>query len=108
MEYLNKIELNGVVGNFKITPINETKAARFSLLTQHTYKAKDGCCVVDCTWFSVTAFESERIKNLDQLEKGKVAHVIGRVRNQNYIDAEGKERQIWEVVADQLQISDRA
>ena len=106
MEFLNRIELQGIVGMVKITPVGDTRVARFSVCTETTYKGTEGI-VIDCTWFQITAWEGEKITCLDQIEKGKVAHLQGRVRMQRYTDCNGIERQIWEVVCQTLEISER-
>ena len=51
--------------------------ARFSVVTETAYNGRDGGIIVDCTWFSVSAFESAKIRCLDQLAKGKVVRVLG-------------------------------
>ena len=104
MEFLNKIELRGVVGSVQITPMNGTKVARFSLATEFCYKSNTGGVVIDTTWFSCTAWQGDKITCLDSLKKGSRVHIIGRVRMQRYIDANGCDRQIWEIVASELEI----
>lgn len=107
MESLCKIELCGYIGNATINNISGTKLARFSLATEYAYKSQDGTCCIDTTWFNCSCWESERIKNLDKIQKGKVAHLTGRVRMSRYIDATGSERQIWEVVCQTIEISEQ-
>jgi single-strand DNA-binding protein len=103
MEFLNRIEIQGIIGMVKITPVGDTRVARFSVCTETTYKGTEGI-VIDCTWFQITAWESETITCLDQLEKGKAVRVSGRVRVQRYTDNEGIERQCWEVMAREVEI----
>lgn len=103
MEFLNRIDLQGIVGSVKITPVGDTRVARFSVCIETTYNGAGGI-VVDCTWFSVTAFKSDKITCLDQLGKGKIVRVSGRVRVQRYTDNEGIERQCWEVMAREVKL----
>lgn len=42
MEQLNRVELRGIVGEIRINPVGNAKVANFSVLTQHTFKGKDG------------------------------------------------------------------
>ena len=60
----------------------------------------------DCTWFSVSAFESAKIRCLDQLAKGKVVRVLGRVRVQRYTDGNGAERSCWEIIAHEVNLQE--
>ena len=81
--------------------------ARFSVVTETAYKGNDGGIIVDCTWFSVSAFESAKIRCLDQLAKGKVVRVLGRVRVQRYTDGNnGAERSCWEIIAHEVEVKE--
>lgn len=106
MESLCKIELCGYIGNATINTVGNSKVARFSLATEYAHKSQDGNYAIDTTWFNCSCWESERIKDLDKIQKGKVAHLTGRVRMSRYTDATGSERQIWEVVCQTIEISE--
>ena len=101
---INKIELVGYVGRATVTPVGNTRVARFSLATNTCYNGSDGGVIVDTTWFSVSAWEGDKIRCLDNLQKGTKVHVIGRVRMQRYVDTDGRDRQCWEIVASELKI----
>ena len=106
MVFLNRIEIQGIIGSVKISPIGDTRVARFSVCTETSYSGTAGI-VIGCCWFNVSAWESEKITSLDQLEKGKAVRVSGRVRVQRYTDSEGIERQCWEVMAREVEILER-
>ncbi len=106
MESLCKIELCGYIGNASINTVGNSKLARFSLATEYAYTSQDGTCVIDTTWFNCSCWMSDTIKCLDKIQKGKVAHLTGRVRMARYTDATGTERQIWEVVCQTIEISE--
>ena len=103
MEFLNRIEIQGIIGMSKITPVGDTRVAKFSVCTETSYHGTEGI-VIDCTWFNCTAWESDKITCLNQLEKGKAVRVSGRVRVQRYTDSEGIERQCWEVMAREVNL----
>ena len=105
MESINKIELLGIIGSVKIIPVNETKVARFAMATNYSYRAKDGTMFIDTTWFNVSAFEGDKIRCLDKLQKGTKVHVLGRVRMQRYTGDNG-DRTCFEVVAQELNVED--
>ena len=90
----------------RLDNISETKVARFSLCTETSYTGTSGC-IIETMWFSVTAWEGEKIRCLDQLTKGTAVRVSGRVRVQRYTDFEGAERQCWEVMAREVEIMER-
>ena len=102
MEFLNRIEIQGIVGSVKITPVGDTRVARFSVCTETTYNGAGGI-VIGCCGFTV-ACQSEKITWLDHLGKGKIVRVLGRVRVQRYTDETGAERNCWEVLAHKLEI----
>ena len=106
MEFLNRIEIQGVTGAVAITPVGDTRMASFSVVTETAYNGRDGGIIVDCTWFSVSAFESAKIRCLDQLAKGKVVRVLGRVRVQRYTDGNGAERCCWEIIAHEVNLQE--
>ena len=51
--------------------------ARFSLATNYTYNGRDGGIIIDTTWFSVTAWQGDKITCINALQKGSKVHVIG-------------------------------
>jgi len=104
MEFLNQIELRGIVGNVRINKVYNTKCANISLLTEYSYHSKDGGLVIDTVWHNVTAFESEKCKDLESITKGSKLFVKGRVKYRRYIGSDGNERTICEINAQEIQI----
>lgn len=106
MEFLNRIEVKGVVGSIRTSTLDSNQAVRFSLATEYCYKAKDGMCVVETTWFSVIGFKSERItqSTIENIKRGNNVYVVGRVRQQRYVDGNGIERSQDEILAQAISI----
>ena len=88
MEFLNKIELRGIVGLTSLNRVGESQVCRFSLVTEYSYKDRDNNPVVDTTWFNVTAWEGKNMPDLRQIAKGVIVQVAGRVRTFRYTMAE--------------------
>ena len=42
MEFLNKIELRGIVGMTSLNRVGDSQVCRFSLVTEYSYKDRDG------------------------------------------------------------------
>ena len=95
-----------MIGAVAITPVGDTRMACFSVVTETAYYGSDGGIIVDCTWFSVSAFSSAKIRCLDQLAKEKVVRVLGRVRVQRYTDGNGAERSCWEIIAHEVNLQE--
>lgn len=103
MEYINKIELRGNVGNVRIQNVSGRNVAKITLATNIAYKSSDGCPVIETTWHNVTAWEGENVKNLESITKGSKIHVIGRIRQQRYTNADGETRYMYDVLASSLE-----
>lgn len=104
MEFINKIELQGTVGNLSINTISGKTMAKFSLLIEQEFTSSEGSVVINSTWFSCTAWQGEKIKSLINLKKGAHVHLIGKVKMQSYVDSAGVTRHVWEVVCQELEI----
>ena len=48
-QYINRVELQGIVGTSKVTSIGDKKAVRFSLATNYVDKDKEGYPVIETT-----------------------------------------------------------
>ena len=104
MEYLNRIELRGIVGRVSIRQIGNISLAELSLMTDYAYRDSSGNGVIETTWFSITAFEGKKICQLERLEKGITVYVVGRLRIRRYTGADGSERSLPEIVAHEIRM----
>lgn len=102
MEYLNKIELKGLVGHVNIINVANTRGAHFSLLTQQVFRNAGGETVVEDTWHEVTAWEDKGVR-LDAIEKGAKLHVTGRIRFRRYAGVDGIERSTHDIYASMVE-----
>lgn len=103
MEYLNRIELTGVVGQCTIENIGGVMHARFSVATNYCYKDAEGSPVVETTWHQVSAWESKTL-SLEHLDKGCRVNLSGRLRMIAFTDADGFRHSLYEVMAQTLNI----
>ena len=76
----NRINLTRTLWRITVHVIDTTKAGKLIIVTECEYFAQDGCKTLETTWHYVTAWESEEVKNLDQLEVGSTVHIVGRLR----------------------------
>ena len=104
MEQLNKIEIQGIVGNVRIQDVADSKVANFSVATNYAYKSKDGGIIIETTWHNVVAWEGDSIHGIDQLKKGSSVRVCGRLRNRKYLASDGSERTTCDILAGSLKI----
>lgn len=108
MDYINKIELLGKVGNVRSSVVNGSRVVNFSLVTDYLYKTRDGNPVSEATWFNIVAWEGRDIADLDYIAKGAVAHVHGRFRSSKFEGADGTEKVMYEVFANKLEVTEKA
>ena len=104
MEHLNQVELRGFVGSVKIDEVADTHVARFSMATNYIYRDRDGCAVIETTWHSVTAWQGPDAPNLNELAKGDIVHVIGRLRQRKYTTESGEQRSTIDVLAHSVEL----
>lgn len=104
MEFLNKVELRGIVGNIRVQEYGDSKLARIAVATNYAYKDRDGGVVLDTSWHNVIAWEGRNIQCLNQIQKGTPVCVEGRIRYQKYTDFQGVEHDTTEIIASKVEI----
>lgn len=71
---MNRINLTRTLWSITVHVIDTTKAGKLIIFSKSEYFAQDGCKTIETTWHHVTAWESEEVKNLEQLS-GQVIEV---------------------------------
>ena len=104
MQFLNKIEIQGIVGNSSIQKVADTRLCRFSVVTELAYKGNDGTNIIESTWFSISAVSGKDIQDLDAITRGAIVHVIGRLKCNRYVDANGNDRVQYEIIARKVDV----
>lgn len=104
MEELNRIELQGRIGNIRVYEVGNSKTARISIATNRMFESTDGAKTIETTWHDVSVWQENIKEELGSVRKGDILHVIGRVRRQRYVSADGEERYSYEVVAHSAEI----
>jgi len=100
MEFLNKIELKGVVGRAEVNNINGSQVCNFAVVTEYSTIDRDRNSIIETTWFNVSAWAGrDSITDLYSIQKGAWVHVIGRQRARKYTAQTGEERTTMDVVA---------
>ena len=96
MEFLNNVELKGVVGRVTTSKVFDKSVTNFSLMTEQVNVNKDGLQTTEVTWFNCTTF------NEIAISRGDKANVLGRLRIRRYTAEDGTERVSYEVVVDSV------
>ena len=98
MEFINRIEIVGIVGTIRKQTFSGRTVATFSVVTEYAFKDKSGCPVIETTWHNVVAWQNGDMP-LDLLEKGSPVCVQGRLRCRRYTSESGEPRTSYEVIA---------
>ena len=104
MEFLNRIELRGFVGNVRKQKVSDRTVVSFSLATDYAFTDAQSCHVIETTWHRCVAWSSDANPDLENVAKGSRVYVVGRLRAQRFTDINGYERTIYEVVASTVQL----
>ena len=100
MDYLNRVELTGQVGNVRITEVGAIRIARVAVATEYRYKNELGKHTIETTWHNVVINgRADGPDNFEDIVMGARISVNGRIRMQGYIDVSGIERSTPEIVA---------
>ena len=92
MEHINRIEIQGEVGNIRTQTIFDQQVANMSVMTQEFYKSKEDMVIADTTWHNVVVWQDKSLSDLSKVEKGSKVRVVGRLRQMKYTDANGMEK----------------
>lgn len=108
MEFLNRIELRGVVGRADINVFNNSHVCNFSVVTECSVLDRDRNASIESTWFNVSAWNGvEGIEDLNTLKKGMWVRVVGRLRVRKYISQDNEERTSMDVLARHVEVLPR-
>lgn len=80
------------------------EVANFTIAVQRKFKGADD---VDCDWFSVSCWGQSAVYASNYLGKGRLVAVEGRLQSRKYTTQDGSQREVVEVVADNVQGLDR-
>ena len=108
MEFLNRIEIRGVVGRAECNSFNGNQVCNFSVVTEASVVDRERNSTVEPTWFNVSAWNSvQGLADLGQIQKGMWIHVIGRLRVRKYVSQDNVERNSVEILARLVEIIPR-
>ncbi|MCI2082983.1 MAG: single-stranded DNA-binding protein [Bacteroidales bacterium] len=99
----NRVELLGHVGmDPKIIEKDGKKMARFTLATNERFHDRKGQIQEETTWHNISAWEGEKIMNLEEIRKGLYLLIRGSIRNSKYLTTDGEARYFSEIRANAI------
>ncbi|MEO1017951.1 MAG: single-stranded DNA-binding protein [Pseudomonadota bacterium] len=110
---INFFVVDGYVGadpQINIAPDEKATRARFRIATSRKFQKESGDVVEYTEWFSVVCWGASYVEKVIQpyVTKGSFVQVMGRVQNTRWTDQDGIERFGVEVVADRIDLLDKA
>lgn len=109
MNQNNKVLLTGNLGNNPEikTLENGNKMARFSMATNETYTTRNGERGSKTQWHVITAWGklAERVEN--ELNKGCMVSIEGRISTRHYTGKNGQKRYVTEIAAKTFHVTQK-
>lgn len=110
MASLNKVMLIGYLGDdpeIRYTP-SGSAVANFRIATTEQWTNKEGERQERTEWHKIVAWR--RLGEIcgEYLHKGSLVYIEGRLQTRSWEDADGNKRWTTEIVADRMQMLDRA
>jgi single-strand DNA-binding protein len=106
---INKVTLIGHLGGDPEVRTLEsgTKAGRFSLATNESYKDKEDNWQTLTEWHNVVVWRDAAERAERQLKKGMLVYVEGKISYRKYTDKDGVERNATDIVANVFRILEK-
>ena len=104
MQYINKIEIQGIVGSIRSNTLYNDTVYTMSVETTTMYRSKENQPIAETMWHIVVVWASTTSTDLSKVEKGTPVRVVGRLRTTKYTDTNGVERMYNEVIASEFEI----
>lgn len=98
---VNRVTLIGRLGRdpeMRYTP-SGAAVARFSVATDENRKDQNGNWVQDTTWHNIVVWGQAAERAAENLKKGNMVYIEGKISIRNWEDKEGQKRTSYEVVA---------
>lgn len=102
MEFLNKIQIRGIVGKVGTERFGDTGVTCFSVITQHMTTEKDGTPAVEVVWLNVSAWGGTAPEGI---KKGDWVEIEGRLRLIRYTDKDNVEHRVPNIVASSVKFA---
>ena len=103
MEQINKIELQGRVGNARTAKVGERTVCKFSVVTSMIYRNAEGVATEETTWHNCSIWENRRIAVLSWIRSGAMIHLTGRLRTYKYQGQDSQDHYGTEVAVSQAE-----
>lgn len=106
---INKVILVGNVGKDPVVRYFDRGVAKatFPLATSETYTNQQGETITTTEWHNIVLWRSLAEVAEKTVKKGSQVYVVGKIRTRSYVDKDGNNKYITEILADTFLVLDR-
>ncbi len=106
---INKVILVGNVGKDPVIRYFDKGVAKatFPLATSETYRNQKGERVTNTEWHNIVLWRSLAEVAEKSVKKGTQLYISGKIKTRSYIDKDGNNKYITEILADTMFVLDR-
>lgn len=106
---MNKVILVGNVGKDPVIRYFEKGVAKasFPLATSESFTNQQGETITTTEWHNIVIWRSMAEVAEKTIKKGTLLHVVGKIKTRSYVDKEGNNKYITEILADTFLVLER-
>lgn len=106
---LNRVILVGNVGKDPVIRYFDRGVAKatFPLATSETYTNQQGETITSTEWHNIVLWRSLAEVAEKKVKKGTQLYIVGKIKTRSYVDKDGNNKYITEIIADTMMILDR-
>ncbi len=106
---INKVILVGNVGKDPVVRYFDKGVAKanFPLATSESYTNQQGETITSTEWHNIVLWRSLAEVAEKTIKKGAQVYIVGKIKTRSYVDKEGVNKYITEILADTLLLLDK-
>ncbi len=106
---VNKVILVGNVGKDPVVRYFEKGAAKatFPLATSESYTNQQGETITTTEWHNIVLWRALAEVAEKTVKKGSQVYVVGKIKTRSYVDKDGNNKYITEILADAMLLLDK-
>jgi single-strand DNA-binding protein len=106
---INRVILEGNVGKDPVVKYFDKSSVRasFPLATSEEYFNQQGETVTSTEWHNIVLWRALAIEAEKSIKKGSLVCVSGKIRTRSYVDKEGINKYITEIIGDSFYVYDK-
>lgn len=106
---INKVILVGNVGKDPVVRYFDKGSAKatFPLATSESYTNQQGETITSTEWHNIVLWRALAEVAEKTVKKGSQVYIVGKIKTRSYVDKDGNNKYITEILADALMVLDK-